>query len=192
MPRPKKGENSYVPPRLAGDWAPLWLAGRRHRLPPAFRRPGRGDPLHSPRGARLMPYAVRRWSPVWVSAGFIVGMVVLPHVIQPRLWVNVSASMPRGVYLLHQATTPHRGDVVIVAVPQHLEALMVERGYLPPGLPLMKPVVALAGDRVCVQETVTVNGMVLATEVSVIDRRGRALPPWRGCTTLGDAELFLL
>jgi type IV secretory pathway protease TraF len=70
--------------------------------------------------------------------------------------------------------------------------LAASREYLPPDASLIKPVAALAGDRVCrLDGRITINGR-LAAFAQQADKSGRVLPEWAGCKTLIEGELFLL
>ena len=83
--------------------------------------------------------------------------------------------------------------LVLVQPDKALEHLLVTRGYLPAGVPLLKPVVALTGEWVCVEDAeVRVNGAVLATNVTDVDSEGRLLPQWAECRVLAADEVFLL
>lgn len=110
----------------------------------------------------------------------------------PRLMWNASASVPVGLYAVYPARGVRHGDLVLVAPPPPLAQLLARRRYLPLGVPLVKPVAALAGDRVCRSGMqVTINGR-LAARALARDRTGRPLAAWRGCRKLGQGELFLL
>ncbi|WP_296615768.1 S26 family signal peptidase [Sphingomonas sp.] len=110
----------------------------------------------------------------------------------PRLLWNASASMPRGLYRVHPGTTPRRGDVVVAHLSPAMRDLAAARRYLPAGVPVVKPVAAVAGDRLCAQRRVIrVNGRHLADRLAV-DPAGRALPIWQGCHVLGKGDVFLL
>ena len=70
--------------------------------------------------------------------------------------------------------------------------LAARRHYLPANVPLVKRVVAVAGDTVCaVGPVVSVNGAVVA-ERRRFDAARRRLPWWEGCATLGEGALLLL
>jgi len=110
----------------------------------------------------------------------------------PKLIWNASASAPIGLYGVLPAERLERGDLVVVQLGAPLAALLAERGYLPRGVPLIKPVAALPGQRVCRQgEAILIDGAVVAT-ARAVDRRGRRLPVWRGCETIAPGNLFLL
>jgi type IV secretory pathway protease TraF len=85
-----------------------------------------------------------------------------------------------------------RGDTVVSWPPATARELATRRGYLPPGVPLVKRVAAAAGDRVCAAgDAIHVNGR-LAARRRRADTAGRPLPAWRGCRRLGRGESFLL
>ena len=109
----------------------------------------------------------------------------------PRLVWNVSTSVPVGLYRVIPGARPPRGSLVALRLPEPTKTLASERGYLPGGVPLIKPVAAVAGDRVCAQGAgITINGRYVASRLHA-DRAGRPLPAWQGCRRLGSDELFL-
>src|SRR5216684_4379252 len=84
------------------------------------------------------------------------------------LLLNVSASVPRGLYVLIPLTTVTRGMLVVFPPPPAVAALLVRRGYLAPHTPLLKPVAALPGETVCVQDNgVVIQGVFVAPVASV-------------------------
>lgn len=107
------------------------------------------------------------------------------------LW-NASASAPVGLYAILPADHLEVPDLVVVAPPEPLAHMLDQRGYLPFGVPLLKRIVALPGQRVCRNgRIVTVDGIEMA-EAQKTDRVGRALPVWQGCRRIADGEVFLL
>jgi conjugative transfer signal peptidase TraF len=111
---------------------------------------------------------------------------------QPRLLWNASASAPIGLYRLHPGAHMNVGNMVAILPPRGLARLMAQRNYLPIGVPLLKHVGALPGQRVCRRGViVTVDGRHVAKAL-VHDRHGRALSVWQGCSTVRTGTLFLL
>lgn len=109
----------------------------------------------------------------------------------PRLVWNASASAPVGLYWVSRVA-PARGDLVLATLPPDARRLAADRGYLPAGVPLVKRLVAVAGDVVCaVGDAVFVNGTYVATR-RTHDSSGRELPCWTGCRVLVADEVFLL
>lgn len=99
------------------------------------------------------------------------GSLLLILAFAAGLRVNVTASVPRGLYLLCPGT-PGRGEYAAFCLSGEFAALAKERGYLqagscPSGLrPLLKRVAALPGD--------VVN--VSALTLRATDSQGRPLP----------------
>ena len=127
-------------------------------------------------------------------AGLACGALVFGATAQPtpRLVWNASASVPTGLYRVTPVAGVSRGDLVVASLPARVRELADSRGYLPAPIPLVKPVVATAGDRVCASgSSVTVNARRVATRYRA-DAAGRLLPQWQGCRTLRSDEVFLL
>jgi len=108
-----------------------------------------------------------------------------------RLMWNASASLPIGLYWLQPPKGIRIGTIVAVRPSGNVARLIYNRGYVGPGVPLLKSVAALAGDKVCRHGgTVTVGA--LRARALTSDRIGRPLPDWQGCLTLRADEVFLL
>jgi conjugative transfer signal peptidase TraF len=119
--------------------------------------------------------------------------VALPTLARPAplLVYNASASAPLGFYRVAAAVL-RRGDFVLAHLPADAARLAAERGYLPPSVPVVKRVAALAGDLVCADSgIVVINGRAVATTL-LIDHDGRPLPAWKGCRVLTEGEVFPL
>jgi conjugative transfer signal peptidase TraF len=107
------------------------------------------------------------------------------------IW-NATASAPVGLYRVVSAATIARGDLVLVRAPLEVARVAVARGYLAPGVPLVKSIAALNGDRICGDALrVFVNGGEVAIRLSQ-DGQGRALSGWQGCKTLAGDQVLLL
>ena len=120
--------------------------------------------------------------------------VAAPAFIQPapRLIWNASASVPVGLYRAVPGAPVRRGDLAAAAPPAGIDRLMAARGYLPLGVPMLKQVVALPGQKVCrLEGDIFVDGRRIG-EARLRDRLGRPLPRWSGCRLLVRGELFLM
>ncbi|WP_246797170.1 S26 family signal peptidase [Burkholderia perseverans] len=115
----------------------------------------------------------------------------------PRLTYNPSDSVAVGWYRIDPRTdSPSRplfvDSIVLVPLPAKAATLAAQRGYLPAGVPLLKPVAAIAPQQVCISGgIVRIDGVPSATVLRA-DRMGRPLPSWRQCRRLEPGELFLL
>lgn len=147
-----------------------------------------GDAL---RAARLRRGRLRR------RAAFLtVGIVALGTTIalppRPRLVWNASASAPIGLYAVSPGARLAHGDMVIAWPPAAARVLAARRRYLPANVPLVKRVVAVAGDTICAAgRVVAIDGRPAALRRDR-DVMGRVLPAWQGCVRLGPDMVFLL
>lgn len=130
-----------------------------------------------------------------VLSAYVAAMaIIIPAFVHPspRLIWNASASIPTGLYAALPIGRPRLGDLVAAAPPPPLAAFLAARQYLPRGLPLLKPVAAIAGQRVCrAGAAISIDGRHVADALPA-DRRGRSLPSWRGCRLLGHDQIFLM
>ena len=136
-----------------------------------------------------------RWR---VLASMLVGLALLLASAtvgaQPLLVWNATASAPIGLYRVRPVGNQpfHIGELILFRPDTADAGLYAERGYLPLGVPLLKRVVAVAGQRVCERDGVlTIDGRHVA-DALVMDERGRLLVAWSGCRRLLDGEVFVL
>jgi len=131
------------------------------------------------------------WLATILAATLGAGLAVLVHPAPKWIW-NASASVPIGLYAVHPAGALHDGELLVVAPPEPLAAFLAGRGYLPNGVPLLKHVLALPGHQVCrTARAIAVDGVAVG-EAQDRDRKGRALPVWRGCRVVAAGEVFLM
>ena len=108
-----------------------------------------------------------------------------------RLVYNASASVPLGWYSVAHTDTLAVGDLVVARLPPPAEELLVERGYLGAGVPVLKFVRAGQGQRVCRDgDTLTIDTVTVGMARDS-DGAGRPLPRWSGCRELGPGQVFL-
>ncbi|RNC97022.1 MAG: S26 family signal peptidase [Oricola sp.] len=111
----------------------------------------------------------------------------------PFLVYNASASAPIGFYRIADPQRLHVDDYVLAMPPETIRFLIAERGYVPPGTPLLKRVAGTAGQHVCARGgALTVDGIVRVDRILDRDSVGRSLPVWTGCRTLRSGEVYLL
>lgn len=122
-----------------------------------------------------------------------IALLVVPSLWQrlPILVWNASPSVPIGLYWIDR--TPHRvGDLVLAHLTGPIAALANHRAYLSHTAYILKPVSAVAGDRVCRFGARVFVRYRLAALALRTDSAGRPMPTWHGCRTLQAGELFLL
>jgi conjugative transfer signal peptidase TraF len=129
-----------------------------------------------------------------ISIAMGLAMIGLSSAIgsEPKLVYNPSESAPRGWYLIHPASRVGIGDYVIVRLPRDVALFAAKRRYLPLGVPVLKRIAAMEGQRVCVAHgQVLIDGLAVAATRS-FDGQDRPLTPWSHCRQLLAGELFLL
>jgi conjugative transfer signal peptidase TraF len=147
-----------------------------------------GDALRAARRRRAT--LRRRAAVVGTGIAFVLASAALPPI--PRLLWNATASAPQGLYRLSPGGLAEPGDMVAARVPVRYRAVAAARHYVPINVPLVKRVVAYAGDEICaLDRQIFVNGRPRAARRAV-DGQGRLMPLWHGCIRLRGRQVFLL
>lgn len=131
---------------------------------------------------------LRQRSPLYVgllSLSTMLGLKALSGQIAFSLVLNLSTSMPAGVYRIIPARQLQRGMLVLFSLPDKAKRPLVNREWLNMDMPLLKPVAAIPGDAVCVNKMVVVNGRELGG-VFTSDSRGRPLTAGKGCYVVSE------
>ena len=173
------------------------LARHRSQIPQAWRphclRSRRPDRLvtrqHPP--FHIRPRSVRYR--IALLAALALLLIAAPSIVHyaPLVVCNATPSVATGFYrVVHRP--PRRGDLVLLALPDHVRQMSAARGYLAPRSLLIKPVAAVSGETVCRRGSrVWTSGHVSVT-ARPVDVLGRSLPSWRGCRVLRSTEVFVL
>jgi conjugative transfer signal peptidase TraF len=129
--------------------------------------------------------------PCLFTATLAIAALLISPAITPHYILNLSHSVPVGLYRL-KGRSLQRGDFAVIHLGEPWRDLAQSRGYLLSKAWLIKPVAALAGDRVCRSgRVITINGHISAI-AELRDEKGRLLPKWDGCKVLVQDEMFLL
>ena len=117
--------------------------------------------------------------------GLVLGCLLAGLVSTHWLIINISPSVPLGVYRYARTGDPlRRGDLI------RIPAVPCGRSWLASWLPLLKPVAGMPGDTVCVApEGLWVQGVFYG--VVYATWRGKPLPVFWGCHVVGDGEVFV-
>jgi conjugative transfer signal peptidase TraF len=132
------------------------------------------------------------WSTISILGTALIA-IPATGIIPPLLLYNPSPSAPSGWYRIKAIDVVSRGDLVASNLPEEASGLATQRGYLPPGIPVIKTVAALEGDTVCdMQGALLINGLPVVSLVPA-DKAGRPLPSaWKTCRRLQADEFLLL
>ena len=114
---------------------------------------------------------------LFTAAVITAGLSLAGRELAVRLTLNVTTSMPRGLHWLRPGGRVALHSTITLTTPSSVRQLVAERHYLPPGFRLLKSVVAVAGDVVCLEhQRYGVNGRLVSV-VATTDQAGRPLPP---------------
>jgi conjugative transfer signal peptidase TraF len=119
---------------------------------------------------------------------------VAPAVVEmpPLLLWNASASAPLGLYAIRKMAVPTAGALAVIEPPETVALFAARRGYLPLRVPMLKHIEGLPGQQVCrLGRVITVNGLAVGAALER-DRKGRALPDWKGCRIIAAGETFVM
>jgi conjugative transfer signal peptidase TraF len=124
------------------------------------------------------------------AVAIVVGTIVAqPYPIY--IW-NSSASVPVGLYRVRPMTTLIVTELVAIKPPDLLAVFLNLNGYLPIGVPMLKRVLALPGQKVCRDRlTIAVDGAEVG-QAQERDGRGRPLPTWTGCRVIAHGDIFVM
>lgn len=128
--------------------------------------------------------------------GFVVILLALALLVGAgvagsRFVWNISPSMPRGLYLARRDIVPTLGSKVLFSPSPSASAVIRARHYLPAGVSLLKRVVAVPGERVCIGPKLFVANGVVIGEVALRDSAGRVLVPFVFCDVVPSGSAFV-
>jgi conjugative transfer signal peptidase TraF len=142
-----------------------------------------------------MNYRVQTLVPFYVMG---IAAVLVPLTVRgwmsfgPTILVNETPSEPLGFYRLvgHTEGRYRRGMVVVFAVPHELRPLVYGRHWMRNGIPFLKEILGLAGDRICIlNDRFKINDRAVGP-VFHFDRNGQSLPQHSGCFSVPPGYFF--
>src|SRR6266702_8103201 len=134
-----------------------------------------------------------RFSTLATMLGGIAVLVatVVAEPVPLYVW-NASESVPLGLYRLRPADKLFVTELVAVQPPEPLATFLDLNGYLPVGIPMLKRVLALPGQKVCRSGLAVSVDAIEMGEARERDGRGRPLPKWQGCRVVDEGEFFVM
>lgn len=122
----------------------------------------------------------------------LMGLISMESRLPQLLVYNTTASVPVGWYLLLPPQDVSRDDMVVFTVPEDIEKLAVERGWLPKGTKMLKRVGGLAGDMYGVNKSrqFYVNGVYIE-QASLVDGKGQQMPDRSSGIHMVEDDCFL-
>lgn len=138
-------------------------------------------PSFSPTQLAILMRASRPSRSTLALAGFL----CLAALSTRWLRLNVSPSLPYGLYRLHAVPpTLTRGMLVLLPVPPSVQHVW------PRWLPLLKPVAGVPGDHIALlDQELRINGVSFG--LVLLHTHGKALPQMVGSWVVADGEIFV-
>ncbi len=134
----------------------------------------------------------RSLSIILCGAGLVtVSAAVVCRALAGHLTVNVTTSMPRGIYWIASGSPLRRGSIVVFVPPETARRLITECRDPPSSFKLLKQIVAVPGDRVCIDAGRHIVGDQAISAVADRDRLGRRLEPYQFCGVVPDGRAFV-
>ena len=97
----------------------------------------------------------RRLLPLFLALGFVTliyGVKLLISLAGIKLIINLTDSAPHGVYAVVPLNELKKGTFIVFPVPFSVRHELGVRPWLRDDVPLIKPVAALSGEKVCVSD----------------------------------------
>jgi conjugative transfer signal peptidase TraF len=123
----------------------------------------------------------------------VAAFIALPAVVllaASHFLINVTPSLPQGIYLTSPPKSVAIGDVVFFPQSAVLDQEFVRRAYVPANAFLLKPVAAVEGQHVCVREGAVFIDGHLFSHLQGHDRAGRIMAPYPICRALAPGEIW--
>ena len=136
---------------------------------------------------------VRSWAALYLT-GAAVGSLLLCRsaflCFGPTLLLNLTPSLPKGVYKLEPVTDIKKGEIVAFRPPARVYRALGTRAWLNEEKLFIKPIGATTGDTVCNKGNVLLVNQDRELLVSHSDSQGQKLPRLEGCRTVGSREFL--
>jgi len=124
------------------------------------------------------------------AAALAASIVTTSALVASRLTRNYTPSLPLGVYWLRPGLPVSKGALVDFPIPSNARQLIAGR-YLPARFHLLKRVVALEGDVVCLARGQYVVNGVSISAIATRDSIGRSLPMLGFCGPVPAGNAFV-
>ena len=141
----------------------------------------------------LKPDKLNRFRPLLLAAAICAVSVLLPLTMYRGFGfvINYTDSLPEGVYRLYPVTEINLNTLIAIDVPEPYKDMVYGRGWLIRGGILIKPVAAMSGDRIDINDSkLYINGRYFGP-VFKQDLQGLPLPGVSGSYELKKDGLFL-
>lgn len=132
------------------------------------------------------------------SRFFIIAVILLSVVAtylfigtqKPRLIWNTTSSLPKGFYKIEEGYT--YGDIIAFDIPENFRDLVKEREWIPLYDRLLKRIVGMQGDVICIRDTEVYLNNNYFGKTALTDSKGRDMPQIDGCHTVKKGHVWVM
>ncbi|WP_440617200.1 signal peptidase I [Cysteiniphilum sp. 6C5] len=104
---------------------------------------------------------------------------------------QLTPSMPEGWYFTYPVADYHKGDNVVFIPNQQTEHYILTRKWLPRNIPLLKKIVGVPGDLLCIKgQNVYINEQWIG-KIYQTDGKGNMLPVFQFCGKIPKGRYFM-
>ncbi len=136
---------------------------------------------------------MKRWLPLILSLSLCgIFAVIAATLSSPKIILNTTDSLPHGFYWVEETQSIAKGELFAFRVPEAFREMVKSRGWLPADGYLLKPVIAMSGDHVCIQDGWLKVDQLRLVKIAKRDNQGRDLPQLTLCRKLDEGELFVV
>ena len=104
---------------------------------------------------------------------------------------QVTPSMPEGWYFTYPTDELQKGDNVVFIPNKQTEDYILSRKWLPRNIPLLKKIVGIPGDYLCIKEGATYINEKWVAKIYSQDSNGDALPVFKYCANIPKDQYFM-
>lgn len=105
---------------------------------------------------------------------------------------QVSASMPKGFYLVRPVSRLYRGEVVLFKPPVAIQRFLIRHHWLPDSGVMMKHIAAMPGDFVCYHHARLITNHQTVLPIMQFYAPSKRLPHYHFCGRLGANQYLLI
>lgn len=109
---------------------------------------------------------------------------------KPLVIWNTTSSLPKGFYKIEDGYT--YGDIIAFDIPENFYEIVKERQWIPLYDRLLKRIVGMEGDEICIQNTTIFFNNKHFGKTSLTDSKSRPMPQLEGCHIVEKGYVWVM
>lgn len=130
---------------------------------------------------------------ILIGTAVVAALLFFAFPPKQRFMMNLTDSVPVGLYLMHYDSSIGVGDLVAFPPIGNVGEMMRSRNYISDSTPLIKIVAGVQGDEFCIDSNrnFIINGKTFGVALDA-DSKGQPLPRINGCATVGSEDVLVV